>query len=147
MKHVLTDNLGRVSFHDSYIENISRSSTTIQVTFNWAKINNYHEENITEGIIISRCLFTLKGVTSEKFRLFDNSSKQWIAQKRPDNFEQHFREIGENKIEDGTYVFSGAFTPEIDYFWTEWLITFKQLRLEWNNHISHNDWKNGKSID
>ena len=59
-------------------------------------------------------------------------------------FEQHFSEIGENLIKSETYIFSGAYTPGQKYYWAEWLITFQKLSFEWNYHISHKDWLNGK---
>ena len=66
MKYSLTSDFKRISFHDSKIERITRQNNSIEVTFDWAKISNYDESKESNGIIISKCKFTLMDVTEEK---------------------------------------------------------------------------------
>ncbi len=53
--HTITNNLSRISFHDSSIEKASRSFNELTLHFDWAKIQNYEKDSNLIDIVVGEC--------------------------------------------------------------------------------------------
>ena len=141
MKYSIMKDLDRVSFHDSKIEKILREGNSIKITFDWSKVANCIEFNEKNGIVTKRCVFLIDEVEDEVFHLYDDELKSWLIKKNLPDFDANFTEIGEVKIENQVFIFSGAYRPDNNYYWIEWHIQFKNLNLSWDQHCSYDEWK------
>lgn len=151
MKERITKNIDRLSLHDSHIEKIERTKDKLILTIDWAKLENYLEYDIKEGIILGKCELSFDGLNEENLRLDftgipdkENKESEEI-QFDPELF--HDWLILENKsVSSNKYCISGLIDLEDNSAWLDWSFLYSNFKLTWNNSITWTEWQNGKLI-
>jgi hypothetical protein len=152
MKENISNEIERLSLHDSYLEKIERIDKSLIYTFDWGKLENYREKDIDEGIIIGKCILEFERFADESLIIdfsgsvgFENKSAKEIDFS-PELFTDWL--VLENKLEDkNRYCLSGLIDYQNISGWLSWQFSFKDFKLTWNDYISWEDWKNGKPIE
>jgi hypothetical protein len=150
--HTITNNLGRISFHDSFIEKISRSFNELILHFDWAKIQNYGKDFNLIDIVVGECYLVLFGVTSEVFLKHQDTlgSGQVVGSDQvhiPMDIETAFSLIGHDEFSNNpfgqTLSLSGMYEGVEGVYWLEYRIQFQSGGFYWNNHVTLADWHKG----
>jgi len=150
--HTITDNLGRISFHDSSIEKTSRSFNKLALHFDWAKIQNYGNDSNPIDIVVGECYLILSGVTSELFLKHQDTlcSSQVVGPLQvhvPIDIETAFSLIGHNEFSTTTYrqvlSLSGMYEGVNGIYWLEQQICFQTGCFYWNNYVTLSEWWQG----
>ena len=152
MKNKISKNIDRLSLHDSHIETIEKSQNKLILTLDWAKLGNYSEVDIDQGIILSKCCLIFEELNDEKLRLdFSGFPDYKHLKPKEIEFNQELFQnwlILENKlVGQNIFCISGFFDYEKISGWLDWQFIYKHFELFWENHITWEEWKNGKSIE
>ncbi len=151
MKEKITKNIDRLSLHDSHIDKIERTKDKLILSIDWAKLENYLENEIKEGIILGKCELSFYGLSEENLRLDftgipDNENKEpEEIQFDPELFQDWL--ILENKsVSSNKYCISGLIDLEDNSAWLDWSFLYSNFKLTWDNSITWIEWQNGKLI-
>ena len=153
MTETISRNLNRVSFHDSHIEKIIRENDDkIIFEIDWAKLENYTENKISEAIIIGKCELILEKIINEKLIIDNTNIKQ---ENKLDSGEIEFNyELFKNgfliltsECDNKKFKIGGI----IDYYneangWLDWEFRYNKFELKWNDSVSQKEWLDGKEL-
>jgi hypothetical protein len=145
MKYRIENHLGRLELHDSTIVQIQRGEGDIAIKLDWAKLADFKEIDIEEGLIIGQSELILKGVSQEKLR-FDSGDVE-VDQMKPAKELLNKLLIGTNefiKEENQQMIIEGGVSVGKEYYWMKWDVHFSSFLFQWNNHITYTEWQNGK---
>ncbi len=151
MKERIIQNITRLSLHDSHIEKIEIIKNKLILTIDWAKLENYLEKEIDEGLILGKCKLVFDGINEEKLRLDFSGipGKEKIEPKDIPFDIDLFKDwlILENKtISKNKYCISGLIDLDDGSAWLDWSFSFSNFMLTWNNSITWIEWRNGKLV-
>ncbi|WP_378187542.1 hypothetical protein ACE939_04265 [Aquimarina sp. W85] len=152
MKEKIIENIARLSLHDSHIEKIEITKDKLILTIDWAKLDNYLEKEIDEGLILGKCELVFDGINEEKLRLDFSGipGKENIEPKEIQFDIELFHDwlILENKaISKNKYCISGLIDLDNGSAWLDWSFLFSNFKLTWNNSITWIEWQNGKFVN
>lgn len=152
MKREIIENIARLDLHDSHIKKIQRVQDTLILTIDWAKLDNYIEKEIEEGIILGKCELTFDGFIKEKLSLdFSGITGNESIEPKEIQFDiELFNDylVLENKtISHNKYCISGLIDIENNSAWLDWSFVFSNFKLTWKNSIIWIEWKNGKLVN
>lgn len=137
----------RLNFHDSHFERITRSQNEIFIVFDWAKLENFIEENIQEPIIIGQTKLRIIGITEEQIKSY-YEGKNYNLIDLPENMVLYWGkgEILHSEIDDTSQKlsFEGLVNENGVYNWIEWSLKYENCEIEWNSYVTLTEWKNGK---
>lgn len=151
MKEEVFKDIDRLSLHDSHIDKIQRSQDSLILTIDWAKLDDYAEQNIDEGIIIGKCELIFNHINNEVLRL-DYSGVVGHEDKQSVEIDYNVELFNnwlvlQNKLSDSNMFCLGGL---IDYkdssVWLDWQFSFGDFSLTWDNYITCIDWKSGKIV-
>lgn len=146
MPIVISSSLKRLSLHDSSLEMIVRYNQTMELTFDWAKLESFNEQRVSESIIMGETTMALTGVHSEQFRFYtDNENYSFIP--LPNDLMTGLAPISISEIDDEAHSvrISGLYTSEGNQSnWIEWFFYFATCKLSWTSFVTHTDWVNGE---
>jgi hypothetical protein len=147
MVNSVTKDFSRISFHDSSIEKIERNKNgSIEISFDWAFINDYSEIEIQTPVIVGKSVLTLNKVKSQHYikYLGENKSEEISC---PEDLDSRFSLIGTNDFtKDGEFQLcslGGFYENATDYFFIDWKIGFESGKFSWTNYVTYEDWLNG----
>ncbi|WP_298319624.1 hypothetical protein [uncultured Aquimarina sp.] len=152
MKEKIVENIGRLSLHDSTLEKIEKTEDKLILTVDWAKLENYTEKNIGEGIILGQCELIFYGFNNENLKL-DFTGTPGNENIEPKEIEFDillFNEwlILDNKPNNGNkYCLNGLIDYEEKCGWLDWTFSFSKFKLSWNNSVTWEEWRNGKLVE
>ena len=110
--------------------------------FDWAKIMDFHEGN-TNSLILGNCRLKLYGIRKNYLEVETEKDKNLID--FPDNFPQGLEVILQNFSEnDNQLIISGVLDIDNRSKWINWMIEFDNFQFSWDNHVTSEEWKNGK---
>ncbi|GGK77305.1 hypothetical protein ACD591_20490 [Rufibacter glacialis] len=143
MKYSFNTGLSRLELHDSSIEKLERVGTDVVIDFDWAKLADFAEMNLGP-LILGTSRIVLKNVKSEKYT--EEITEGIISEiSIPDDFLAYFETIGENKSTSDNYIrISGVYTKLPDYSWINLEFEFKSFEFTWDNHVTNEEWLQGK---
>ncbi len=143
MQHTITSELSRLDLHDSSFEKIIRQNQEIELTFDWAKLTNFIENNINEPIIIGKTILHLTGVNSEQFRVFPDDGKCVVVSSL-DDFYNNMIVLNEIDKTSQTIKIGAVCKNNDNYDWVEWHFGFATCKISWTSHVTRTEWTNGK---
>lgn len=131
--------------HDSHFENIIRTENDIELTFDWAKLENFIEDGIEDGIVLGKTKLTIKGIENQVFKGYYDGAK-WKPLKEPIDIVDSWQEVANTEIDEKLkkIQLDGMFNTDKENFWIEWTFNYKNCEIEWNSHVTFNEWKEGK---
>lgn len=145
MEFKISENIKRLELHDSSINLLEINSNNIVLNFDWAKLENYKEENL-EGLIVGKCKLVLNGITKTTFEILTDGKTKMTQ--FPKDFQSRVEIIGENESKNDDHLRIGAL---INYdgklAWTNWNLNFNKFGFFWNNHVTLEEWKNGAIVE
>ncbi|GAB3574796.1 hypothetical protein GCM10027578_38030 [Spirosoma luteolum] len=118
----------------------------MELTFDWAKLETFDEQRISEPIIMGKTILSLTGVRSEQFRFYAENENYSLVP-LPDDLMTGLAPIGTNEIDDETnsVKISGLYTSKDNQSnWVEWIFHFATCQLSWTSYVTHTEWLNGK---
>ncbi len=141
----ITSNIKRLSLHDSHFEKEERNGNDIKLTFDWAKLEDYVEGKIGDGIIMGKTIFTIEGISNEKFKAYFHEEKFKLIEV-PDNLGAYWQEVANTEIdgEKRRIMLDGYFLKGKDGYWVEWEFNYERCEVEWNSFVTYEEWRNGK---
>jgi hypothetical protein len=136
--------LERLSLHDSNLESYVRCGTTIELEFDWAKLADLLEHNVSEPIIMGRTTIMLTGVQAEKLIIYEDD--QGIMQPLAsfdaiDTLELIV--LNELSEKTKTLKIAGILTAAAGSQWVEWQLAFSTCTVSWLAFITSTEWHNG----
>lgn len=141
MEFKISENLKRLELHDSTIELLEINSDNVILTFDWAKLENYKEENL-DGVILGNCRLKLVGIINTTFEI-ETDGKTMVTE-FPKDFQSKFDIIGDNDSENDNHLRIGSIMNyDGKLIWSNWNLDFNKFELYWTKHISDEEWKNG----
>ncbi|MDW3646037.1 MAG: hypothetical protein R8P61_03165 [Bacteroidia bacterium] len=151
MKGRIMRNITRLSLHDSHIEKIEIIKNKLILNIDWAKLENYLEKDIDEGLILGKCKLVFDGINEERLRLDFSGilGKENIEPKEIQFDIDLFKDwlILENKaISKNKYCISGLIDLDDSSAWLDWSFSFSNFMLTWSNSITWIEWRNGKLV-
>lgn len=151
MKEKITKNIDRLSLHDSHIEKIERTKNKLTLTIDWAKLDDYLEKEIDEGLILEECKLVFDGIYEERLKLdfsgipgkenFESKEIQFDIDLFHDWLILKNKSISKNK-----YCISGFMDFDNSSSWLNWSFLFSNFQLSWSNSITWVEWQNGKQL-
>ncbi|WP_156109029.1 hypothetical protein [Hymenobacter sp. APR13] len=150
--YTIANNLGRISFHDSSIEAITRANNLLTLSFDWAKVQDYGDGSDCFDIVVGKCCLTLDGVMSEAFlnhgNAVDTVQTPTLPQVHlPIDVDQSFPLISVNTFSitaSGQCLsLGGVYEGAEGAYWLEYRIQFQSGCLNWNNHVTAIGWRKG----
>ncbi|MFK7969865.1 MAG: hypothetical protein AB8F95_05830 [Bacteroidia bacterium] len=151
MKNQISKGIERLSLHDSHIEELARYSDKMVLTFDWAGLANYEETDVSESIVLGKCILELYGLKNEKLELEFSGGlelEDWPP-KEASVVSQPFQDrlVLENKFtEKGLYQICGFSEYKDALAWTKWRFSFTRFTLSWDNFITGREWRLGHSV-
>ncbi|TPN86312.1 hypothetical protein [Aquimarina algicola] len=151
MKERIVENIKRLSLHDSILKKIDRIEDKLILTVDWAKIEDYTEKNIEEGLVLGNCRLTFYELNNESLTIDFRGTpgNENIAPKEIEFDIKLFKEwlILDNKsVDENKYCLNGLIDYENKYGWLDWNFYFSKFELSWNNYITWEEWRNGKIV-
>ncbi len=147
MTYKITKNINRISFHDSRITDFKLTDNVIVLQLDWAKLDNYEEENLP-SLVLGSCVLTLNGVYHSSLEVEKNKGN--IKLDFSDTFPKQFKEILENVSQNDNEISFKGFTPingtnenNVSYQWTIWKLCFESFEFTWSTSITVDEWENG----
>lgn len=133
-----------MELHDSSIEKIERIGADVIITFDWAKLTDFKEKNLGL-LIIGASKVVLKNVKSEKCT--EEQTKNVVSEISiiPDDFLAQLGTIGENVSTSDNRIRIGVFyikSPK--YKWINLEFEFSDFEFIWDNHVTQDEWLQGK---
>ncbi len=152
MREEIVENITRLSLHDSIIEKIDKTKDKLILVLDWAKLENYTEKNIGEGIILGKCELIFYGYIEENLKLdFSGIPDKKVFKPKVIQFDIdlfHNWLILQNKlILANKYLIGGLIEYENNSAWLDWSFSFLSFKLTWSNYITWVEWQNGKLIN
>ena len=123
----------------------ARHGDNLEFIFDWAKLENLAEFEISEGVVLGKTILTFDGVTGESFRLyFDKENFKVIDV--PEKMKDCWNEIATSVVDDKRkkIVIGGLMERNGVLQWTEYEIFYQECRVQWNSHITVTEWQSGK---
>lgn len=141
----ISSNIKRLSLHDSHFENVERIGNDIELTFDWAKLEDYNEGEIEDGLILGKTKLTIKGISNEKFKGYFDGAK-WKPLTEPIDFVNSWQEIANTEIDEKLrqIQLDGMYNAENENYWIEWSFNYENCEIEWDSHVTFIEWKEGK---
>jgi hypothetical protein len=141
----ISTNIKRLSLHDSHFEKVERLGNDIELTFDWAKLEDFDEGGITDGLIMGKTQLTIKGISNEEFKGYFDGEK-WKPLTGTIDFVKSWQEIGNTEIDEDLkkIQLDGMFDTEDESFWIEWSFNYESCVIEWSSHVTFTEWNNGK---
>lgn len=144
MTYKITNSINRISFHDSHIINSKLANNLIVLSFDWAKLDDYKEENLP-SLILGDCVLKLNEIRHSSLAV--ETIKGKISIEFPNKFPEQFEEILKNvSLHDNEISFEGFTTIDGIYQWTIWKLDFESFEFTWDRHITADEWKKGKVV-
>ncbi|MAO09805.1 MAG: hypothetical protein CMC07_02645 [Flavobacteriaceae bacterium] len=141
MKFKISENIKRIELHDSNIDFLEINSDSIIITFDWAKLENYNEENL-DGLILGKCKLELSGIIKKTFEIITDEETK--ITEFPKDFQSRLEIIGENESENDNHLRIGSLMNYDEKLaWTNWNLNFNKFNFYWNNHVTFEEWKKG----
>ena len=130
-------NIKRLSLHDSHFEKIVRKGQNIELTFDWAKLENYAEQGIEDGLVLGKTKVAINGICNEEFKSYYNGEK-WETIESPNDIVDSWQEVANTEIDEKLQriQLDGMFNTEQEHFWIEWSFNYKNCEIEWNNDVT-----------
>ena len=151
MKEKIVENIDRLSLHDSTLRKIEKTEDKLILTLDWAKLENYSENNIGEGIILGKCELVFYEFNNENLKLdfTGTPGNENIEPKKIEFDILLFKEwlILDNKTNNkNKYCLNGLLDYEEKCGWLDWTFSFSKFKLSWNNSVTCKEWRNGKLV-
>jgi len=143
MKYSFNARLDRLGLHDSSIEKMERVGTDVIIDFDWAKLADFEEMDLGP-LIVRPSRIVLRNVESEKYS--KEKTKGIISKiSKPDDFLTYFETIGENEsTNDKRIRISGLYMKSPEYSWINLEFKFNSFKFGWDNHVTQEEWLQGK---
>jgi len=144
MPYHITQGLERLSLHDSTLESYVRRGATVELVFDWAKLANLIEHDVSEPIVMGRTMIVLASVQDEKLSIYQDDQKvmQTLA-----TFEalNDLELIVSNELseESKTLKLMGTLTAAAGSQWVEWQLAFATCKVSWQAFITNTQWRSG----
>ncbi len=141
----INTNIKRLSLHDSHFEKEKRKGEEIILIFDWAKLDNFIEGGEEELIIMGRTKITIQGIKNEIFRAYYDEAKFKLID-IPENLGKYWQEVANTEINETIkkIQLDGMFNKDNESYWVEWEFNYNECEIEWTNHVTLSQWKNGK---
>lgn len=141
----INTNIKRLSLRDSHFENVERKGNDIELIFDWATLEDLKEGGIDDVLVLGKTKLTIQGILKEKFKgYFDGPN--WKPLSEPIDFVNSWQEVANIEInEDSKQIqIDGMYDTENENYWIEWSFNYENCEIEWNNHVTLTEWKEGK---
>ncbi len=141
----ISTNIKRLSLHDSHFEIVNRTGNDIELTFDWAKLESFIEGGIEDGLVLGKTKLTIKGISNEEFKGYYDGAN-WKPLNASIDIVNSWQEVGNTEIDEKSQKIQldGMFNTVKENFWIEWSFNYKSCEIEWNNHVTFSEWKEGK---
>ena len=120
----------------------------VVINYDWAKLTDHTESNVSSGLILNTCVLTLFEVTSESY--FNADSKE-VEIDKPEDFDTEEFTILTNEFfsteQNQTLSLLGFWWKTREHYATRWELNFKYGKFEWDESITFDEWLNGASGD
>lgn len=111
-----------MSFHDAYLEKISRDDSTVKIDIAGVFISNEHPQSNQKDWLVESCTLELFGVKKEEAKYWDDDK----APKAHPDPNTPLDEIMHANYENGVFHFDGFKESEA---WYEWFISAEGFKL------------------
>gem|GEM_PF-3644642 len=139
-----SNDLNRLSLHDSTLESTTRRGTSLALVFDWAKLIHLAEENIAESIILGQTTLTLVGIEREVFEVYKDETGSLHAISPAEGLSKLELIIDNKLLNPNNLAITGLFTEAAGSNWVEWRSTFTTCTIGWNTFITQAEWLAGK---
>lgn len=141
----INSDIKRLSLHDSHFEKETRIGNDIELTVDWAKLENFKEGGIEDGLILGKTKLIITEVSNEVFKAYYDGAK-WKPLPEPIDIVNSWQEVANTEIDEKSQKIKldGMFNTDKENFWIEWSFNYKKCEVEWNHHVTFTEWKAGK---
>lgn len=141
----ITSDIKRLSLHDSHFENVARTGNNIDLTFDWAKLENFKEGGIEDGLVLGKTKLNIKGISDEEFKGYYDGAN-WKPLREPIDIVNSWQEVANTEIDEMTkkIQLDGMFETDKEHFWIEWSFSYDSCEIQWEHYVTFAEWKEGK---
>ncbi|PRP67821.1 hypothetical protein BST86_12315 [Nonlabens agnitus] len=121
---------------------MERLGNNIELIFDWAKLENFNESGIDDGLVLGETKLRIKGISKEKFRGYFDGTK-WKPISEPIDFVNSWEQIANTEIDEvsNQIQLDGMYSTEKENFWIEWSFKYENCVIEWNSHVTFTERK------
>jgi hypothetical protein len=145
---IIKNDIHRLSLHDSKLLEVFVNHNEMELLFNWSKLENPHELNLNEAIILGKTSIKFTGVNSEEISFYSDTSKRSTSVLPKDFIKElyiitgnDFQSVTNSVKIHGLYKSGNAEMYEI----VDWCFGFESCQISWTSHVTVSNWLNGAS--